>query len=140
MESETSKRGGASGISVGIVACGIIGQDTVRTSRPFAVLLLLLLVATALPALCVANSVRSACAGADEMPAGSHRDHCPAPQPRACCQVDHATPMTVPVARLAVELAFVSAVSDGHDGLIHLIAHSVTANEFSPPPPTILRI
>ena len=56
-----------------------------RTSRPFAVLLLLLLVATALPALCVANSVRSACAGADEMPAGSttaiivqHLNHEPA--------------------------------------------------------------
>ena len=111
-----------------------------RISKPFAVLLLLLLVATALPALCVANSARSLCAGADEMPTGSHRDHCPAPQPRACCQVDHATPMTVPVARLAVELAFVSAVISDHYDLIYAVGHVVTKNEFSPPPPTILRI
>jgi hypothetical protein len=128
------------GISVGVVACGIIGQDAVRTYRPFIVLLLLLLVAIALPALCFAMPAASTCAGAGEMPFGSHGDHCPA-QPRACCQVDHGTPMAVPVARLAAQLASGSAaIVDGHDGLIYAVARFVTANEFSPPPPAVLRI
>ncbi len=75
------------------------------------------------------------------MPGGSHGDHCPASQPRACCQVDHGTPMTVPVVRLVAQTAFGSAViADGHDGLIYAVARFVTANEFSPPPPAVLRI
>jgi hypothetical protein len=49
--------------------------------------------------------------------------------------------MTVPVARLAAQPAFVSAViADSHDGLMYGVARFVTANEFSPPPPAVLRI
>ena len=135
------QKGGTSGISVRIIWCGIIGVDAVRTSRPFIVLLLLLLVASAFPALCVATPAASTCAGASEMPVGSHGDHCPASQPRACCQMDHATPMAVPAAHSAAQPGLVSAVvSNGHDGLIYAGAHFATANEFSPPPPTVLRI
>jgi len=54
--------------------------------------------------------------------------------------MDHATPMAVPAAHSAAQPALVSAVvSDGHDGLIYAGAHFAT-NEFSPPPPTVLRI
>jgi hypothetical protein len=76
------------------------------------------------------------------MPVGSHGNHCPAaPQPRACCQVDHETPMTVPVAHLAAQPACSSAViSDGHDNLLCTVGFFVSTNEFSPPPPAVLRI
>jgi hypothetical protein len=113
----------------------------VRISRPFTVIVLLLLVAFALPALCFAVPAGNICAGAGEMTGGSHGDHCPASQQRACCQMDHGTPMTVSVVRLVAQTAFGSAViSDSHEDLIYPVAHVVTANAFSPPPPRILRI
>jgi hypothetical protein len=120
--------------------CGIIGEDAVRTFRPPTVLVLLLLVVFALPALCVGMPAASTCTGAGETPAGSHGDHCPASQPpRDCCQVDHRTPMTVPTAPLTLQPVIVSAViSDADDGPIGAVAHFVTRSEFSPP--AVLRI
>jgi hypothetical protein len=49
--------------------------------------------------------------------------------------------MTVSVVRLVAQTAFGSAViSDSHEDLIYPVAHVVTANAFSPPPPSVLRI
>src|ERR1700740_1832797 len=80
-----------------------------RSSAPLHVLVLLLVVAFTLPTVCAAVAVRSVCTAAGERTGGSHGSHCPgslpaSPQPRACCQVNHGTPMTVPAARLVVSL------------------------------------
>jgi hypothetical protein len=133
-------KGGASGISVGLVTCGIIAEDAVRISTPSIVLVLLLLVAIALPALCLAVPAASTCAGAGEMTITPHGDHCPASQPRTCCQMDHGTPMTVPIVRLTTHPEFVSAViTDADDGPIGALARFLTTSEF-PPAPAVLRI
>jgi hypothetical protein len=104
------------------------------------VFLFLLLIGFALPTLCAALPAGSGCAS--EMISTSHGDHCPRPsQPRACCQVDHETPMTVPAARLAVQPALVSAgISNGNEDLRYAVGVFVATNKFTSPPPAVLRI
>lgn len=81
------------------------------------------------------------------MAGSSHGSHCPgsrpaSPQPRACCQVDHGTPMTVDAVRLVApsNLADRIVILDSGQNQPTKLSRFATPYGFSPPHPAVLRI
>lgn len=129
--------------SVQVPLCGIIRVQSMRASKPIAIVTLILTLGFMVPMLCFAFVADGVATGTTSAPGGCHGHHGPMPQPaHACCYAAHQVPAATPIAPSPAALDSTIrwiAGFENSDGLNSGWA-TIESNDSSPPPPAILRI